>query len=295
MGGELRLGKLPAVIDSRTMKLSAVLRELPPLPAEFDLDKQLNLNECRMFANDQYGDCVIAGRAHMTMRFEKFEQQKALDIADQEVVNQYFKESGGKDSGLVMLTSLNSWRHDGWKVAGQTYGIHAFTSINKKSHSEVMATIYLLNGVYCGFLLPLSAQTQFAQGLPWSVKYDGGADAVAGSWGGHCVYGMAYEETGPVCITWGKRQQMTWAFWDAYCEESYAVVDNPDKWVENSPVDSEKIESILAEITSSPIPSPTPTPSPCKIGNAIAAMLNHIWPIPAGRKGRFMYMNPKGS
>jgi hypothetical protein len=194
----------------------------------------------------------------MTMRFEAFEQGRIIDIQDQEVISEYLKEGNNEANGpgLVMLDSLNKWRHEGWPAAGQHYDIHVYTSINWKNHSEVMAAVYLLNGVYCGLFLPISAQAQVGQ--LWEVT--GNPDGIVGSWGGHCVYVMAYNEVGPICMTWGKRQQMSWYFWDTYCEEAYVVLDSSDKWVTNSPVDHDKLESTLAEITGTPIPIKSPDP-----------------------------------
>ena len=37
-----------------------------------------------------------------------------------------------------------------------------------------------------------------------------------------------YNAKGPVCVTWGRKQQMTWAFFDKYCDEAYAIVDDKD-------------------------------------------------------------------
>ncbi len=62
-----------------------------------------------MFANDVHGDCVIAARAHLTLRFEDIEQGSILMIKDQDVLKEYFKESGGADHGLNILDSLNEW------------------------------------------------------------------------------------------------------------------------------------------------------------------------------------------
>jgi hypothetical protein len=28
-----------------------------------------------------------------------------------------------------------------------------------------------------------------------------------------------------VCVTWGRKQQLTWAFVDKYCDEAYAIID----------------------------------------------------------------------
>ena len=35
---------------------------------------------------------------------------------DQDVLTEYFKETGGPDHGLVILDSLNEWRQLGWRV-----------------------------------------------------------------------------------------------------------------------------------------------------------------------------------
>ena len=37
---------------------------------------------------------------------------------------------------------------------------------------------------------------------------------------------MAYDARGVTCVTWGALQQMTWSFWEAYCEEAYAILSN---------------------------------------------------------------------
>jgi hypothetical protein len=42
-----------------------------------------------MFGNDVHGDCVIAGRAHQTLRFEDIEQGSVLMITDKEVLKEY--------------------------------------------------------------------------------------------------------------------------------------------------------------------------------------------------------------
>src|SRR5208337_4499924 len=116
MATQYKLGKLPRKIDVRTFQLKKFMPTvLPPLPDTFDVDSVFaNFYDTHMFGNDQYGDCVMAGRGHMTLRFEVFEQGVLIPITDKEVENEYFKETGGQDSGLVMLDSLNEWRQSGW-------------------------------------------------------------------------------------------------------------------------------------------------------------------------------------
>ena len=46
----------------------------------------------------------------------------------------------------------------------------------------------------------------------------------AGSRGRPCGAVIAYDARGLTCITWGALKRMTWAFWDAYCDEAYACL-----------------------------------------------------------------------
>lgn len=235
-----------------------MMQNLPPLPLTYDVDSEFSgFSDTHMYGNDVYGDCVMAGRAHMTLRFEDFEQVKLINITDKEVENEYFKETGGGDDGLVMLDSLNLWRKSGWIAAGQTYNIYAYAQIDVKNHNELMYSVYLLRGGYVGFDVPQSAIDQFNAGQAWTVVSNDG-----GIVGGHCVYIKAYNATGPVCVTWGKAQQMTWAFWDKYFTEAYAVVDNIDSWMNptTDPVNITLLQQELNDITNNPVPPPTPTP-----------------------------------
>lgn len=248
MINQLKLGKLPQKIDPRTFQFKKLLvsGNLPQLPDSYDVDSVFTgFSDNNMFGNDQYGDCVMAGRGHMTLRFEDFEQKKLIPITTQEVLKEYFKESHGQDSGLVMLDSLNEWRKKGWKTAGKTYTIYAYAQMDIKNHNEVKYSVFLLRGAYTGFNVPKSAMDQFNAGQPWTV--------VAGSpiEGGHCVYIVGYNPTGPVCVTWGRKQQMTWEFWDAYFDEAYAVVDNRDSWIsaKNDPLNCKVLAQELQQIT----------------------------------------------
>ena len=262
----MKLGKLPAKQDKRTIKLSTIMQVLPPYPDAFDVDSQYpELKDSNMYGNDKLGDCVIAGRAHQTLRFEEYEQKTVIPISDTDVTTEYFKESGGADSGLNMLNSLNAWRA-GWSAASNVYSIYAYAQIDVQNQNEVMAACYLLNGLYIGVLLPYCARSQTIwdavdgpQGVPGSWNGIGRTDA------GHCIYILAYDKDGLTCVTWGERKQMTWAFFQKYCDEAFGIVDNKDDWVANDPIDVTALNQILAEITGQPIPNPIPTPPkpPC--------------------------------
>jgi len=106
--------------------------------------------------------------------------------------------------------------------------------------------------VYIGLLLPRSAQWQRDE---WTLS--SGADARPGSWGGHAVNLIDYTRgKGPVCVTWGRLLPMTWQFFEAYCDEAYAVL-SPDwatqKQKAPSGFDVAQLERDLAAIKGAPM------------------------------------------
>ena len=218
-----KLGKAPAVRDRGTVAFVNLLRAAKALPSKYDFDATHPGIPTPMFANDTLGDCVIAGRAHQTLRFEDIEQGSVLMIKDSDVTKEYFKETGGPDSGLVVLDSLKRWQSTGWKVGTRSYKIRAFASIEFKKHQQVRQAIYSDVGVGLGVQLPTAAQAQIQTGQPWSVTT--GPDAKPGSWGGHYIFVPGYTAMGPVCVTWGRKQQMTWDWLNKYCDEAYAIFD----------------------------------------------------------------------
>jgi len=241
-----KLGKTAAKKDTRNLKFATLLQAAPPpLPSAYDFDSSHPGVPTPMFGNDVHGDCVIAGRAHQTLRFEDIEQGSVLMITDQAVLKEYFKETGGPDTGLVVLDSLNEWRHKGWKVGKHTYTIQAFSEVAFTRHDEVRQAIYADVGIGLGVQLPNAAKAQIQTGQPWDVT--SGPDSVRGSWGGHYVYVPGYTPSGPVCVTWGRKQQMTWAWLDMYCDEAYAIFDARNRF-KKTIVDKAKIATFLKSL-----------------------------------------------
>lgn len=240
-----KLGKAPAKRDPRNLRMATILRAVPQVPPAYDFDTTHTGIPTPMFGNDVYGDCVIAGRAHQTLRFEKIEQGSLLMIADKDVVREYLKETGGRDTGLVVLDSIDLWRKKGWKIGKHTYRINAFAEVNRANHLELKQSIYSDVGVGIGVDLPLAARDQIQVGQPWDVTT--GPGSAPGSWGGHYVFVSGYNPTGPVCVTWGRKQQMTWAWFDKYCDECYALFDAKDRFKKGM-IDQAKITKFLKKL-----------------------------------------------
>lgn len=249
--GRLLCGKAAAQYDSRTLKLGDYLDLSLPVPDTYDFDLKNQDVPTPMFANDQYGCCVIAARAHQTERFEKTEQKKILPISDNDVVREYLRQTGGEDTGLVMLDAMKKWRSRGWTAAGRLYTISAFGALPHNDPSKQLTlkqAVFYLTGMQAGVSLPLSAQDQFDLGQPWDVV--DGEQGTPGSWGGHAIFISGYTPVGPVCVTWGRKQQLTWAFWYKYADEAYGIVDSKDKWLgANSPLNLTSLMQILQKVT----------------------------------------------
>ncbi len=217
-----KTGKLPAKFDKNTLRFDQILHGSVKAPAEYSFDTQHPGVPMPMFANDKLGCCVISEVGHQTLRFELLEQGKIITITDKDITTEYFKESGGVDSGLVILDSLKAWVK-GWKVATKTYKIKTYAQLLVKNEDQLKLTVFSDVGAKIGIELPLSAQDELDAGKPWSKTT--GKNTTPGSWGGHCVFIVGYTTLGPVCVTWGQKQQMTWKWYFKYCSEAYAVIN----------------------------------------------------------------------
>ena len=80
-----RFGKRPARRDDRNLRFAELLLKAPRLPAEYDFDGRYAHAPTPMFANDAHGDCVIAGRAHHTLRFEFIEQHGGIEVTGRNI------------------------------------------------------------------------------------------------------------------------------------------------------------------------------------------------------------------
>jgi hypothetical protein len=240
-----KLGKSPAKKDNRNLKFAILLKAAPAVPDAYDFDTTHPGIPTPMFGNDVYGDCVIAGRAHQTLRFEDIEQGSVLMISDKAVIAEYLGETGGADVGLVVLDSLNEWRHKGWKVGKHTYKIRAFAEVDFLNHDEIRQAIFADVGVGVGVQLPNSAKTQIQTGQPWEVT--SGIDSQPGSWGGHYILLPGFTPSGPVCVTWGRKQQMTWEWLNKYADEAYTVFDAANHFKKKM-IDGAKITAFLRSL-----------------------------------------------
>src|SRR5579862_4363895 len=217
---QFKLGKLPPRTDVRTLALARYVdrAKLPPPPP--DLDLAAPVHDWPMYGNDRIGDCTIAAAGHMIEAWTAPSRGHAVEITERSVVGAFDKvkqvDPVTGEEGAVELDVLNYWRAHGIG----SHRIGAFARVSIWDHRLVRDAAFLFGGLYIGLELPLSAQSQAV--WDWTHRLDG--PAKPGSWGGHAVDVVGYDQHVLTVVTWGRLQTMTWAFWDRYVDECYALL-----------------------------------------------------------------------
>lgn len=217
---QVQLGKAPAKIDPRTLRLSDFIdwSQLPSYPATFkDSDK---IADWKMLGNDRYGDCVMVGDMHQEMLWSVL-AGTPFSVNEQQLVQTYLQLSPG-DHGLVILDYLR-WRRKN-PVAGARKML-GFAAVNWRDPAELSVATSMFRGVLRGILLPKTAQAQSSPSRIWDTVSLSG-DGAPGSWGGHLTLETDYDQQNHADITWGYVQRATRQFMLNYCDECYVVVPN---------------------------------------------------------------------
>lgn len=254
----MKLGKLPPKLDLRTLQFARYAQQLPPAPASCDWSQKVP--RWPMLGNDDYGDCTFAGAVHMSQCWAD-NAGRPFTPDDRAVVAEYLSFTGGRDIGCVELDVLKKWRADG--IVGHKIG--AFAALEPAEHEPLKQTVHLFGGAYLGVALPLSAKNQAV----WDVPPQGPIGrGTPGSWGGHCVVVVAYDAAGPIVVTWGQLQRMTWAFYEAYVDEAYAILAQDFLSDKNTAPNGFDITALAADLAlvgkleSPPMPLPPAPPVP---------------------------------
>jgi hypothetical protein len=217
-----RLGKLPVRTDVRTLSLARYVdrAKLPDPPAALDLTERVH--EWPMYANDRIGDCTTAAAAHMIEAWTAEARGHATEVSEPAVLAAFDRvklvDPVTGEEGAIELDVLRDWHSHG--VA--RHRIAAYVRVPVHDHTLVRTAAWLFGGLYIGLQLPLSAQRQRTwDWLGWLT-----GPARPGSWGGHAVNVVRYSTGSLTVVTWGRLQDMTWRFWDRYCDEAYCILSH---------------------------------------------------------------------
>ena len=224
--GNVKLGKLAPRHDERTLKLSKYLVNVPNAPAVFDPDKNDILyaqDGWGQMMNDQLGDCTCAAMGHIVEWWSVLAGKQKFTVPDSEVLKAYEAvagydpNTGANDNGAVEVDVLNYWRSTG--IAG--HKLTAWAAIEVSNLERVKQANWLFGAVYAGVALPVACQNMGDRwDLPEGQSLTG--EWAPGSWGGHAVPIISYDNGVAAIVTWGKRVKVTWRFLAAYFDEAYA-------------------------------------------------------------------------
>ena len=116
--------------------------------------------------------------------------------------------------------------------------------LNRDNHNQVKQAIVLQSAR----ARPEPAHLRPGPVSPASPGTWCGPNGRPNSWGGHYVLVPGYTTRGPVCVTWGTKHQMTWAFFDKYCDEAYAIIDAIDTPKKKKALDSKALAAFLGAL-----------------------------------------------
>lgn len=222
-----KLGKKDARPGAVKLRLSTYLDKsvIKGIPQAFGHQKLVT--DWGMFANDQVGDCAIAGAAHETMLWCT-EGGKPCNFTDESVLETYSAVTGydpsqtdadgnnPTDAGTDPAEFAEYRRTTGITDAdGNLHTIGAYLALDQGSVSQLGAAMFLFSAVGIGLQLPESAQDQFQAGQVWTP--------VSGSpiEGGHYINGAARDNDSNIgIVTWGAFRWMTASFYRQYNDET---------------------------------------------------------------------------
>jgi hypothetical protein len=214
--------------------MSSSLGTLVSPPAKYNIDDARPGIVPRVYMNDQLNDCVIATRAHHTVRLDYNSGPTLPNISDEEVSNEYHAEAGVFDMGIVVSDSLSTWQSPGWLAGGIWRNIGDFRGpfrLNGTGALSGDATTDLTITDLQSFIVEHTG-VQVDLNLPDGIAFDDKNSFGPGNdWTDirkpqslrHVMLLTGYDQTGPVGITWGAQQHMTWAFLTTYCTGVYWV------------------------------------------------------------------------
>jgi len=227
---QFKLGKHRPEIDKRTLRFGDYITSaLAPPPPAVNYSGPVN-NDWPMMGNDQYGDCTCAAAGHMIEEWTANTTGKPVILPDPTILQAYNHFAhNNPDAGASMLSVLKYWRKTG---IGKDK-IMAFAQLEPQNDVQAQDAINIFGNAYIGLALPNFAVPPDANflNIPWVVPPGGavGNDAAPNPQNGHCVPAVGYDQRQLYVVTWGALKTMSWQFYDAYADESFAVL-SPD-WI----------------------------------------------------------------
>jgi hypothetical protein len=175
-----------------------------------------------MFGNDRYGDCTVAALANFRAICAA-KEGLPFPTTEADVVREYLRLGRGQDRGLVERDVLRAATEGVDLGGGEPWRVAVWLSVDPADRETCRALVAEAWSLYLGVALPVAAQDQDV----WDCDpQDLSGDAAPGSWGGHALLWSDFDEDGTMgLVTWGMVKKATPAWFSAYCQEAYVLVD----------------------------------------------------------------------
>jgi hypothetical protein len=164
-----------------------------------------------IYLNDQYGDCVIAGRYHRIGLLTGAATGTAF-MASQDMILKDYTAIGGfdpnnptqTDNGCDMQTAANYGVTTGYADGSKDIG---WLTVDGTDKAQVASAFYACEDLDFGMALPEA----WVQNMPSKdgFVWDTAGDPVPSN--GHCVVGVDLDKDGIIIDSWGLEGLLTWA------------------------------------------------------------------------------------
>lgn len=264
LGKTVKLGMVAPKNPPKALRLRNYLVSVSPPPLPIDYSKKAASALLRMYLNNQFGCCVIAGKAHALGVWSSNDDSPIVEATDQEILNAYNQlKAGPGDSGCVMSDVLDYKTKTGIVFGGKIRKLDGYVTVDHTNKTEVLIALYLFGALDIGFNLPADWLNSAAPGAVWDLTNSGIV-------GGHCVEVVGANDLGVQLSTWGTVVTMTWQAFTVgnYVTEVYAMLSpewyGTDRVVASNGLDAAKLIADIQAFQNGTIPEwkvePLPAP-----------------------------------
>lgn len=175
---------------------------VPPAVCAAYVGKAVNALKL-VYLNDQLGDCVVAGVAHLVGLFIANSGLPPDLFTDAQIIAMYSAIGGyvpgdpSTDGGCDERTALRYWQQSGAPAGSNK--ILGWVSIDGSNPTKVKTALWLFENLVFGVELPDAWIDPFpsAPGFIWDVA------GPANPNNGHCIVGVDYDQRGVQVDSWG--------------------------------------------------------------------------------------------
>lgn len=231
-----KLGRLARGHDKRIPmmhNLTEGIAQTPP-PAAIDFTKGMPAN-LGVMLNDTLGDCTCAAFFH-ALQVWSFNAGAPIDTEPDNDVELLYEKAcgynpakGGEGPGgneQKVLTYILKHGAPSGPGGTQVKKIAAFVEVAVTDLDNIKRTVADCGVCYIGFNVPQYIMPPGKAPLSvWDVDPQGDNTII----GGHAVILAGYNAQGARVISWGQYYTMTWAFFENFVDEAYAIADS--QWI----------------------------------------------------------------